>query len=177
MQGATTMQESIAYMATMKAAGPPVHMQLHNLAMRNTSSLLRHPLLLGVNLLSALGVGFLCGIFYYQLGNNLAGIINRAGLVFFAVAYFMLSAQMSLGTIQDERVMLIRERDAGCYTLVLEMGRYNVSRFRLNPKSLSYAKQLRKFPCDKASLRDRPATSSTYSRLLCRSLLSRWPKP
>ena len=82
LQGAAAMQESIAYMANMKAAGPPVHMQLHNLAMRNTSALLRHPLLLGVNVLSALGVGLLCGVFYYQLGDNLAGIINRAGLVF-----------------------------------------------------------------------------------------------
>ena len=62
MQGAAAVQESIAYMATMKAAGPPVHMQLHNLAMRNTSALLRHPLLLGVNVLSALGVGLLCGV-------------------------------------------------------------------------------------------------------------------
>jgi len=83
----------------------------------------RHPVLLTVNFVATVVISALCGFaFYAPPGGDDSeldldsGVLQRIGLLFFLGTYFLLTALVSLGMWQQERLIYFQELAAGCYT-------------------------------------------------------------
>eukprot|EP00475_Leptophrys_vorax_P020517 TRINITY_DN2808_c0_g1_i4.p1 TRINITY_DN2808_c0_g1~~TRINITY_DN2808_c0_g1_i4.p1 ORF type:complete len:313 (-),score=82.11 TRINITY_DN2808_c0_g1_i4:15-953(-) len=61
-------------------------------------------------------VGVILGLIFIKMSDGIAGIQNRAGILFFLLIYFSLVSLSSIGTLISERKLFIRERLAGYYS-------------------------------------------------------------
>ena len=76
----------------------------------------RHPLLFYVNFGATVAVSLLCGIAFWQLDRgDFDTVLSRIGLAFFLCLYFTLTALVSLGMWQHERMLYFHEHGAGAY--------------------------------------------------------------
>ena len=90
--------------------------QMSVLCARQARHVVRHPLLLWVQLGTTAGVSVLCGFVFWRLNFDLdTGVITRVGLIFFLGLYFMLTALAPLPFWSQERLLYFQERAAGCY--------------------------------------------------------------
>jgi len=75
----------------------------------------RHPLVFSLNCVvtsfTALGLGLL----FHGVTDDLPGVLNRCGVVFFLLSFFMLTGLVSLSLWQQERLLYFHEHSAGCY--------------------------------------------------------------
>jgi len=86
------------------------------LCARQARQVVRHPLLLWVQLGCTAAISFLAGIVFWQLNYDLdSGVLTRVGLIFFLGLYFMLTALAPLPLWASERLLYFQERAAGCY--------------------------------------------------------------
>jgi len=58
----------------------------------------------------------ICGLFFHNVGNDIAGFQNRLGVFFFTLALFGFSCLSSLGLFANERILFMRERANGYYS-------------------------------------------------------------
>ncbi|THG96392.1 hypothetical protein EW026_g5435 [Hermanssonia centrifuga] len=90
--------------------------QFRILSGRAFKNLYRDPALLTAHYISAVVVGGICGILFYQSGFDISGVQNRLGLFFFTLALFGFSCLSSLGLFANERILFMRERANGYYS-------------------------------------------------------------
>ncbi|KAI0091068.1 hypothetical protein BDY19DRAFT_984096 [Irpex rosettiformis] len=83
---------------------------------RAFKNLYRNPALLAAHYISAIGVAFICGMFFYHSGYDIPGMQNRLGVFFFTLALFGFSCLSSLGLFANERILFMRERANGYYS-------------------------------------------------------------
>jgi len=89
--------------------------QLFTLSSRAFKNFYRNFYLMPAHFLSALIMGILLGLIYYQLGNNIAACQNRMGSIFFMCCILAFSAMSSLELFITERSIFVRERANGYY--------------------------------------------------------------
>lgn len=93
--------------------------QLRALTGRHWTLLVRHPLLVGTNLLSTLCVALVCAWAFWSVNLELAGgVLQRMGLLFFVGAHFLLTGLANIGVWKQERLLYFHERGVGCYGTV-----------------------------------------------------------
>ncbi|KAF8150148.1 hypothetical protein B0H34DRAFT_176981 [Crassisporium funariophilum] len=90
--------------------------QFRILSGRAFKNLYRDPALLAAHYLSAIGLAVICGLFYHNVTNDIAGFQNRLGIFFFSLALFGFSCLSSLGLFANERILFMRERANGYYS-------------------------------------------------------------
>jgi ABC-type multidrug transport system ATPase subunit len=89
--------------------------QLLTLSSRAFKNFYRNFYLMPAHFLSALAMGILLGLIYYQLGNNIAACQNRMGSIFFMCCILAFGAMSSLELFITERSIFVRERANGYY--------------------------------------------------------------
>ncbi|KAE9404292.1 hypothetical protein BT96DRAFT_973299 [Gymnopus androsaceus JB14] len=90
--------------------------QFRILSGRAFKNLYRDPALLMAHYLSAVLLALICGVFYHNVTNDIAGFQNRLGFFFFTLALFGFSCLSSLGLFANERILFMRERSNGYYS-------------------------------------------------------------
>ncbi|KAL0953121.1 hypothetical protein HGRIS_004390 [Hohenbuehelia grisea] len=90
--------------------------QFRILSGRAFKNLYRDPALLAAHYLSAIGLALICGLFFRNVTNDIAGFQNRLGIFFFTLALFGFSCLSSLGLFANERILFMRERANGYYS-------------------------------------------------------------
>jgi len=90
--------------------------QFRILSGRAFKNLYRDPALLAAHYISSVALAVLCGLFYHNVTNDIAGFQNRLGLFFFTLALFGFSCLSSLGLFANERILFMRERANGYYS-------------------------------------------------------------
>jgi ABC-type multidrug transport system ATPase subunit len=90
--------------------------QFRILSGRAFKNLYRDPALLAAHYLSAIGLAVICGLFFHNVTNDIAGFQNRLGIFFFTLALFGFSCLSSLGLFANERILFMRERSNGYYS-------------------------------------------------------------
>ena len=134
-----------------KNGGAGCLLQMGMLCARHARQVVRHPLLLWVQLICTASISFACGAVFYQLDDHGGGhiyisldegVLARAGLIFFLGLYFMLTALAPLPLWSQERLLYFQERAAGCYgpvTYVLSRTLYDGLMQRILPATLCAA--------------------------------------
>lgn len=89
--------------------------QLMVLSSRAFKNFYRNFYLMPAHFLSALVMGILLGLIYYQLGINIAACQNRMGTIFFMCCLLAFGAMSSLELFIMERSIYVRERANGYY--------------------------------------------------------------
>ncbi|PPQ74040.1 hypothetical protein CVT24_012342 [Panaeolus cyanescens] len=90
--------------------------QFRILSGRAFKNLYRDPALLTAHYLSAITLAIICGLFFHNVTNDIAGFQNRLGFFFFTLALFGFSCLSSLGLFANERILFMRERSNGYYS-------------------------------------------------------------
>ncbi|KAF5349768.1 hypothetical protein D9758_010179 [Tetrapyrgos nigripes] len=90
--------------------------QFRILSGRAFKNLYRDPALLTAHYTSAIALALICGFFFRDVKNDIAGFQNRLGLFFFTLALFGFSCLSSLGLFANERILFMRERSNGYYS-------------------------------------------------------------
>ncbi|CAL1717265.1 unnamed protein product [Somion occarium] len=90
--------------------------QFQILSGRAFKNLYRDPALLAAHYASSVLVALICGVFFHNLGNDIAGFQNRLGMFFFALSLFGFSCLSSLSLFANERILFMRERANGYYS-------------------------------------------------------------
>ncbi|KAG6332064.1 hypothetical protein ID866_7027 [Astraeus odoratus] len=90
--------------------------QFRILSGRAFKNLYRDPALLTAHYTSSVAVAFICGLFFHNVSNDIAGFQNRLGIFFFTLALFGFSCLSSLGLFANERILFMRERANGYYS-------------------------------------------------------------
>ncbi|PFH50042.1 hypothetical protein AMATHDRAFT_86062 [Amanita thiersii Skay4041] len=90
--------------------------QFRILSGRAFKNLYRDPALLATHYLSSIALAVLCGLFFHNVTNDIAGFQNRLGIFFFTLSLFGFSCLSSLGLFANERILFIRERANGYYS-------------------------------------------------------------
>ncbi|KAF9533977.1 hypothetical protein CPB83DRAFT_873410 [Crepidotus variabilis] len=90
--------------------------QFRILSGRAFKNLYRDPALLAAHYIGAVGLAGVCGMFYYDVSNDISGFQNRLGIFFFTLALFGFSCLSSLGLFANERILFMRERANGYYS-------------------------------------------------------------
>ncbi|KAI0775145.1 hypothetical protein BD413DRAFT_294544 [Trametes elegans] len=90
--------------------------QFRILSGRAFKNLYRDPALLAAHYISAVGVALICGFFFQNITNDIAGFQNRLGVFFFTLALFGFSCLSSLNLFANERILFMRERANGYYS-------------------------------------------------------------
>ena len=60
--------------------------------------------------LCSLYAAVICGFFFQNISNDIAGFQNRLGMFFFTLALFGFSCLSSLNLFANERILFMRER-------------------------------------------------------------------
>ncbi|KAK5001767.1 hypothetical protein LTR28_012252 [Elasticomyces elasticus] len=87
------------------------------LSRRTWRNLYRNPLLLLTHYATSILLAVLLGALFYGLTDNLAGFQNRLGFLFFLLALCGFSCLTSLQTFGQERLLFMRERGKGYYSV------------------------------------------------------------
>jgi ABC-type multidrug transport system ATPase subunit len=90
--------------------------QFKILSGRAFKNLYRDPALLTAHYLSSIALALICGLFFHNVTNDIAGFQNRLGIFFFTLALFGFSCLSSLGLFANERILYMRERSNGYYS-------------------------------------------------------------
>ncbi|KZT01551.1 uncharacterized protein LAESUDRAFT_752603 [Laetiporus sulphureus 93-53] len=90
--------------------------QFRILSGRAFKNLYRDPALLAAHYVSAVVVALICGFFFHNVSDDIAGFQNRLGLFFFTLALFGFSCLSSLTLFANERILFMRERANGYYS-------------------------------------------------------------
>ncbi|EGN98732.1 hypothetical protein SERLA73DRAFT_168345 [Serpula lacrymans var. lacrymans S7.3] len=90
--------------------------QFRILSGRAFKNLYRDPALLTAHYLSSIALALICGLFFHDVTNDIAGFQNRLGIFFFTLALFGFSCLSSLGLFANERILFMRERANGYYS-------------------------------------------------------------
>ncbi|KAF9463956.1 hypothetical protein BDZ94DRAFT_1282345 [Collybia nuda] len=90
--------------------------QFRILSGRAFKNLYRDPALLAAHYLSSIALAVICGLFFHNVTNDIAGFQNRLGIFFFTLALFGFSCLSSLGLFANERILFMRERANGYYS-------------------------------------------------------------
>ncbi|OCH89695.1 hypothetical protein OBBRIDRAFT_756218 [Obba rivulosa] len=90
--------------------------QFRILSGRAFKNLYRDPALLTAHYIAAVVVALICGMFYSNITNDIAGFQNRLGFFFFTLALFGFSCLSSLSLFANERILFMRERANGYYS-------------------------------------------------------------
>lgn len=85
------------------------------LASRTFTNLYRNPFLFLAHCVIALGLGLLLGSLFWQVDNDLPGVQNRLGVLFFMCALLGFASTSALDIFAQERVLFTRERENGYY--------------------------------------------------------------
>ncbi|RUS17489.1 hypothetical protein BC937DRAFT_89917 [Endogone sp. FLAS-F59071] len=85
------------------------------LASRTFTNLYRNPFLFLAHCVIALGLGLLLGSLFWQVDNDLPGVQNRLGVLFFMCALLGFASTSALDIFAQERVLFMRERENGYY--------------------------------------------------------------
>lgn len=83
---------------------------------RAFKNLYRDPALLAAHYLSSVVLALICGLFFHNVSDDIAGFQNRLGIFFFTLALFGFSCLSSLGLFANERILFMRERANGYYS-------------------------------------------------------------
>ena len=112
--GRARLSDRAVWRRNAQSAGFVVQMGM--LCARQARHVVRHPMLLWVQLGTTAAISVLCGLVFYQLDMDLdTGVLTRVGLVFFLGLYFMLTALAPLPFWSQERLLYFQERAANCY--------------------------------------------------------------
>jgi len=76
---------------------------------------IRNPYLLRAQYILTVCLGILLGLIFYQLQNNLQGVQDKAGAMFFIIALFAFGSLSSIDVFFQERAIFLRERASGMY--------------------------------------------------------------
>ncbi|KAG9314939.1 hypothetical protein JVU11DRAFT_4047 [Chiua virens] len=90
--------------------------QFRILSGRAFKNLYRDPALLTAHYLGSIALALICGLFFHNVRNDIAGFQNRLGIFFFSLALFGFSCLSSLGLFANERILFMRERANGYYS-------------------------------------------------------------
>ncbi|KAI6098344.1 hypothetical protein EDD16DRAFT_1663707 [Pisolithus croceorrhizus] len=90
--------------------------QFRILSGRAFKNLYRDPALLTAHYASSVALALICGLFFHNVSNDIAGFQNRLGIFFFTLALFGFSCLSSLGLFANERILFMRERANGYYS-------------------------------------------------------------
>ncbi|CDO70642.1 hypothetical protein BN946_scf184756.g8 [Trametes cinnabarina] len=90
--------------------------QFRILSGRAFKNLYRDPALLATHYVAAIAVAVICGFFFQNITNDIAGFQNRLGVFFFTLALFGFSCLSSLNLFANERILFMRERANGYYS-------------------------------------------------------------
>ncbi|KAI0661773.1 hypothetical protein C8Q70DRAFT_677116 [Cubamyces menziesii] len=90
--------------------------QFRILSGRAFKNLYRDPALLATHYISSITVALICGFFFQNITNDIAGFQNRLGVFFFTLALFGFSCLSSLNLFANERILFMRERANGYYS-------------------------------------------------------------
>lgn len=90
--------------------------QFRILSGRAFKNLYRDPALLTAHYTASIAVALICGLFFHNVTDDIAGFQNRLGLFFFTLALFGFSCLSSLGLFSNERILFMRERSNGYYS-------------------------------------------------------------
>ncbi|KAF8072240.1 hypothetical protein FPV67DRAFT_1484538 [Lyophyllum atratum] len=90
--------------------------QFRILSGRAFKNLYRDPALLAAHYTSSIVLALICGLFFHNVTNDIAGFQNRLGIFFFSLALFGFSCLSSLGLFANERILFMRERANGYYS-------------------------------------------------------------
>ncbi|KAI0367939.1 hypothetical protein BV20DRAFT_1023294 [Pilatotrama ljubarskyi] len=90
--------------------------QFRILSGRAFKNLYRDPALLAAHYISAIVVAVICGFFFQNITDDIAGFQNRLGIFFFTLALFGFSCLSSLNLFANERILFMRERANGYYS-------------------------------------------------------------
>jgi len=90
--------------------------QFRILSGRAFKNMYRDPALLTAHYILSIALALLCGYFFENVTNDIAGFQNRLGVFFFTLALFGFSCLSSLGLFANERLLYIRERANGYYS-------------------------------------------------------------
>lgn len=85
------------------------------LSKRTMLNNLRNPHLLRGQYLITFALGVLLGTIYWHVGNDIAGVQNRAGSLFFMISLLAFASMSSIDLFFQERVLFVRERGNGMY--------------------------------------------------------------
>ncbi|KAL3154966.1 hypothetical protein ABBQ38_011494 [Trebouxia sp. C0009 RCD-2024] len=94
---------------------PPYALQLRVLSTRLMRKLYRHPFLILINFVATLVTAIALGLIFRNAGVDTGGIQNRLGCLFFMLLYLSMMSLSSLPIWRAEKLLFIRERDAGAY--------------------------------------------------------------
>ncbi|KAI0707291.1 hypothetical protein C8Q76DRAFT_629011 [Earliella scabrosa] len=90
--------------------------QFRILSGRAFKNLYRDPALLFAHYIASIGVALICGFFFQNITNDIAGFQNRLGMFFFTLSLFGFSCLSSLTLFANERILFMRERANGYYS-------------------------------------------------------------
>ncbi|GAB4823317.1 hypothetical protein N2152v2_010363 [Parachlorella kessleri] len=82
---------------------------------RTLVDILRNPSLLILHWAMAVGMGVLMGAIFYNVGLDISGAQNRAGGLFFALAFFAFTSLTTTDLLTAERRLVVREVRGGYY--------------------------------------------------------------
>lgn len=99
-----------------KATRPSFGRQMAVLFWRTGTDIIRNPALLLLHWIMALGMGIFVGCIFFDAGYDISGAQNRAGGVFFALAFFAFTSLTSIDLLASERKLVAREVRSGCYS-------------------------------------------------------------
>lgn len=88
--------------------------QLLILCGRSLLNVTRNPNLLFTHYFSSFFLAIFCGVLYWRVTDDMPGVQNRLGCLFFSCAFFSLSSLSSLESFAVERLLFKRERNS-CY--------------------------------------------------------------
>jgi len=92
-------------------------LEVATLYWRYAVEVVRHKSLLRLHLLVAIGAALAVGILFHGLGNDVSGLQNRVGAVFFVLALFGFSGLSAMEVFMSEMALSLREMRSGYYAL------------------------------------------------------------
>lgn len=90
--------------------------QISILSTRSILNLFRNPSLLFAHYVISIALAFVCGVLFWQVTDDMAGVQNRLGCLFFTCAFFAFGSMTSLDHFAIERLLFMREFSNGYYS-------------------------------------------------------------
>jgi len=105
---------NLAIFQLKEYASPWFH-QAYVLSKRTLINNLRNPYLLRTQYALTIVLAMLIGTIYWHVGNDLPGVQNRAGSLFFIISLLSFASMSSIDIFFQERGLFVRERANGMY--------------------------------------------------------------
>ena len=86
------------------------------LSCRTMRNIYRNPYLLASHYAISILLAVFCGTLFCNITNDMAGVQNRLGCIFFICAFFAFSSMTCLEFFSSERSLFLRERSNGFYS-------------------------------------------------------------